>query len=68
MRRYQQIVYGVEIESEEICKKNLETGVAVVKFQLATRKVTQIIKKLRYSDADLISSLGMFVARYKNGS
>ena len=68
MRRYQQVVYGVDIGGNEICKKNLETGLAVVKFQLAAQKVTQIEKKLRYSDADHISSLGMFVAPCTNDS
>ena len=65
MRRYEQIVNGINIGKKEICKRNLETGVAVVKFQLAAKTVTQIEKKLRYSYADQISSLGMFFASYK---
>ena len=36
----------------------MKTGIAVVKFQLATQTVTQIEKKLRYSEADIISNLG----------
>ena len=64
MRRYQQVVYGVDIGTKEICKKNLKTGVAVVKFQLATQSVTQIEKKLRYSNADYISNLGTHVTSY----
>ena len=66
MRRYEQVVYGVDIGKKEICKKNLQTGVAVVKFQLAAQTVTQIEKKLRYSDADYISNLGMLVTSYNN--
>ena len=58
MRRYQQVVYGVNIGKDQICKNNMKTGIAVVKFQLATQTVTQIEKKLRYSEADIISNLG----------
>ena len=39
----------------------MKTGIAVVKFQLATQTVTQIEKKLRYSQADIISNLGKHV-------
>jgi hypothetical protein len=66
MRRYEQAVYGVDIGKRDICKRNLETGVAVVKFQLAAQTVTQIEKKLRYSNADYISNLGKFVTSYSN--
>ena len=59
MRRFEQVVYGVDIGKRDICKNNLDAGVAVVKFQLAAQTVTQIEKKLRYSDADYISNLGM---------
>ena len=58
MRRFQQVFYGVDIGRDEICKANLETGVAVVKFQLAAQTVTQIEKKLRYSESDYISNIG----------
>ena len=63
MRRFQQVVYGVDIGKEDICKNNLGTGVAVVKFQLVAQTVTQIEKQLRYSEADYISNLGRFCCR-----
>jgi hypothetical protein len=66
MRRYEQIVNGIDIGKKDICKRNLETGVAVVKFQLAAQTVTQIEKTLRYSTADLMSSLGKFDLGYKH--
>ena len=61
IRRYQQVVYGVNIGKDQICRNNMKTGIAVVKFQLATQTVTQIEKKLRYSQADIISNLGKHV-------
>lgn len=64
MRRYEQVVYGVYLPSHDICIRNLEIGVAVVKVQLTTRTVTQIEKTLRYSPADYISNLGMYYASY----
>ena len=39
----------------------MKTGIAVVKFQIAAQTVTQIEKKLRYSQADIISNLGKYV-------
>lgn len=58
MRRYQQVRHGADVGKEVICKNNMKTGIAVVKFQLAAQTVTQIEKKLRYSSADYISNLG----------
>ena len=58
MRRYQQVRHNADIGKDVICKNNMKTGIAVVKFQLATQTVTQIEKKLRYSSADYISNLG----------
>ena len=61
MRRYMQIVQGTDIGRTDVCRRNLETGVAVVKFQLATRSVTRIEKKLRYSVADYLSNMGNYL-------
>ena len=38
MRRHKQIILGTDIGDDEICYRNLETGVAVVKFQLAAQQ------------------------------
>ena len=61
MRRYQQVTYGADIGTNEICKHNLKTGAAVVKFQLATQSVTQIEKKIRVQQADYISNIGTHI-------
>ena len=63
MRRHKQIILGTDIGDDEICYRNLETGVAVVKFQLAAQTVTQIEKKLRYSEADYVSNMGRCLTR-----
>ena len=60
MRRYNQIILDTDIGEEAICTNNLRTGVSVVKFNLAAETVTQIEKKLRYSTADYLSSMGRF--------
>ena len=62
MRRYKQITLGTDIGRDKICDRNLKTGIAVVKFQLATQTVTQIEKKLRYSEADYVSNMGRCLA------
>ena len=62
IRRYQQVVHGVDVGKDQICKNNMKTGIAVVKFQIAAQTVTQIEKKIRYSGADIISNLGKYAA------
>ena len=59
MRRFRQVVYNADIDDFTICKHNLETGVAAVKFQLATQTVTQIEKKERFTHSDIVSNIGM---------
>ena len=60
IRRFQQVAYNADIKEEEICKHNLKTGVAAVKFQLVTQTVTQIEKKERFTRSDIVSNIGRF--------
>ena len=61
MRRHKQITLGTDIGRKQICADNIAIGVAVVKFELATRTVTQIEKTLRYSIADYLSNMGRYI-------
>ena len=57
IRRFEQVVYGKDIGSEEICKDNLK-GMAIVKFQLASKVITRIKKTKRVSFSDHVSNIG----------
>ena len=55
-------MHGIDVGNDQICKNNMKTGIAVVKFQIAAQTVTQIEEKIRYSGADIISNLGKYAA------
>ena len=57
IRRFEQVVYGKDIGSEEICKENLK-GMAIVKFQLASKVITRIKMTKRVSFSDHVSNIG----------
>ena len=57
IRRFEQVVYGKDIGDEEICKDNLK-GMAIVKFQLASKVITRIKKTKRVSFSDHVSNIG----------
>ena len=61
IQRYQQVIYNVSIGKEDTCKQNLRRGVAVVKFQLAAKTVTRIEKRIKFSSADILSSIGKYI-------
>ena len=60
IRRFQQVVYGRDIDYVEICKENLK-GMAIVKFQIASQIVQRIKKTKRVSFSDHISNIGKFL-------
>ena len=57
IRRFEQVVYGKEINSNDICKENLK-GMAIVKFQLASQIITRIKKTKRVTFSDHVSNIG----------
>ena len=57
IRRFEQVVYRKDIGDEEICKDNLK-GMAIVKFQLASKVITRIKKTKRVSFSDHVSNIG----------
>ena len=60
VRRFEQVVYGRDINYVEICKENLK-GMAIVKFQIASQIVQRIKKTKRISFSDHISNIGKFL-------
>ena len=50
-------MYRKDIGDEEICKDNLK-GMAIVKFQLASKVITRIKKTKRVSFSDHVSNIG----------
>ena len=57
IRRFEQVVYGKEINDHDICKENLK-GMAIVKIQLASQIITRIKKTKRVSISDHVSNIG----------
>ena len=57
IRRFEQVVYGKDIGSEEICKDNLK-GMAIVKFQFLSKVITRNKKTKRVSFFDHVSNIG----------
>ena len=60
IRRFEQAVYGKDINYDEICRQNLK-GMAIVKFQLSSQIIQRIKKTKRVSFSDHISNIGMFL-------
>ena len=60
IRTFEQVVYGYDIGYDEICKQNLK-GMAIVKFQLASKIIQRIKKTKRVSFSDHISNIGKFL-------
>ena len=57
IRRFEQVVYGKEINLDDICKENLK-GMAIVKFQLASQIITRIKKTKRVTFSEHVSNIG----------
>ena len=57
IRRFEQVVYGKDINFEDICRENLK-GMAIVKFQLASQIISRIKKTKRVSFSDQLSNIG----------
>ena len=58
IRRYEQAMYGQDINDVDICINNTRK-LAIVKFQIATQIINRIKKQQRVTNADIISNVGM---------
>ncbi|TRY68635.1 hypothetical protein TCAL_08884 [Tigriopus californicus] len=56
-RTFNQLVDGADIETEQICRENLDK-IAMVQFQLTSKQVTRIKRDRRVTLADMISTFG----------
>ena len=64
IRRYEQAMYGQDINNVDICINNTRK-LAIVKFQIATQIINRIKKQQRVTNADIISNIGMKIYSIK---
>ena len=57
IRRYEQVIYGKDIDNDAICIENTKK-LAIVKFQITSQIITRIKKSMRVSFADTLSNIG----------